>query len=194
MKSLVLFCLVFISGVTNAQKSNSGKYSINANAGLTIPVYGNYLRENWNIGPYFSFKMIRELSEISVLFGIDYEYLRKAEDKFKVVTPIAGVQQVINIKQFEILSGICVGYSWVNFTVGKGVVTIPPVQYSKYRLDGLSTSLDIKLAYTISDLIKISFGVEHLNIFQPIDLEGINPDESKMIGLTRPNISVLFRF
>ena len=159
MKSLVLFCLVFISGVTIAQKSNSGKNTINANAGLTIPVYGNYLRENWNIGPYLSFNIIRELRVISILFGIDYEYLRKAEDKLKVVTPVAGVQHVINIKQFEILSGIYVGYSWVNFTVGKGVVTIPPVQYSKYRLDGLSTSLDMKLAYTISDLIKISFGV-----------------------------------
>jgi hypothetical protein len=58
MKTLISLGLILINGILIAQKTDSRNYAIEARSGLTIPVQGSYLRENWNLGPYFSLNLI----------------------------------------------------------------------------------------------------------------------------------------
>lgn len=194
MKTFVSLGLILINGILIAQQTDSKKYSVSAKSGLTIPIQGSYLRENWNIGPYVSLNLIRQTNVLDFVIGADYECLRLSDDKIKIVTPNIGILYEFNACDFHIVSTACIGYSWINFTLGKGVIVDPPIQYVETKLDGLSASLDVKLAYSITESIQICIGAGYLNIFKPFSYEDQTVDESKFMGLLRPNISVTYIF
>ena len=195
MKKLVSLGLILINGLILGQSTDFSNYEINANVGLTIPVQGSNLRKTWHNGPYFSLDFIRKSKVVDFKIGIDYEYLHLSNDKIKFITPHIGIVHSFNNGNFYFIPSICIGYSWINYTIGKGLVTspVPAPPYQEYKQDAFSASFDLKVLYAISDRFQIGVGVGYLNIFESFGPEIQKPDDSKFIGLLRPNVSVLFK-
>jgi hypothetical protein len=175
------------------QINETSKYLINAKAGMSFPVQGNYLKDNCHSAPYFGIDVIKESHPIDLLIGFDYESLDLAGDKLKFFSPHVGVLQGFNFNRCTLASSLNVGYSWFNYTYGKNVISIPPTTIKEYNQKGFNASLDVKLFYAMTDKLKIGIGDSYLYIFESFGVTEPKPDNSRSIGLNRPYFSLLLK-
>jgi len=193
MKKLVFLSLILINGLLFGQSNESSNYSISAKIGKTIPIQGTYLKDNWSGGPHVGMDFIKKSNPIDFIVGFEYEYLSLANDKIKFITPHLGIIHSFTKGKFNLAPSINIGYTWLNYTYGKGVNIVPPVPVSKYQQNALSASFDLKIAYDITDKLQIGIGDSYMNIFESFGATDPKPDDSKFIGLNRPYFSVLLK-
>jgi hypothetical protein len=189
MKKLVSLSLILINAFLFGQSNETSIYSINAKIGRTIPFQGSNLKNTWLSGPYIGLDFIKKSDPVDFMVGCDYEYLKLGDDKIKFINPHVGILHSFNKGRFSFVPSISIGYTWLNYTIGKGFVPAIPVQ--EYHQNGFSASLDLKLAYALTDKLQIGIGDSYLNIFKSFGATRPKPDNSKVIGLDRPYISVL---
>ena len=193
MKKLVLLGSILINSLLFGQSPESPNYSITAKIGTSMPMQGSYLKNNWSGGPYGCLDFIKKSNPIDFIVGFDYEYLSLADDKIQFITPHLGILHTFNKGKFNLSPSINVGYSWLNYTYGKGVVIVPAIQVQQYHQNGFSASFDLSLAYDIADKLQIGIGDGYRNIFESFGATEPKPDNSKFIGLNHPYFNVTLK-
>jgi hypothetical protein len=193
MKKLVLVGFILISAQLFGQSNQSTNYSLTARIGKSIPIHGSYLKNNWGGGPYICLDFIKKSDPIDFIVGCDFEYLSLADDKIQFITPHFGILHNFKHGKFNLAPSINIGYTWLNYTYGKGVISVPEIPVKEYHQNGLSASLDLSLTYDITNKLQIGIGDSYLNIFESFGVSEPKPDNSKFIGLNRPYISVTLK-
>jgi hypothetical protein len=193
MKKLVSLSLILISTLLTGQSNEIGNYSIDAKIGWTFPIQGNYLNHNWDSGPFIGLDLIKKSDPIDFFVGCDYEYLRLMRDKIKFISPHFGILHSFNKGKFYLVPSLSIGYTWLNYTLGKGWVSVPPVTVQEYKQNGISAAFELKLYYALTDKLQLGIGDSYLHIFESFGATEHKPDNSKFIGLYRPYISVLLK-
>lgn len=189
MKKLVALSLILINGLIFGQNNETIKYLLAGKIGKSIPIHGSYLKNNWGGGPYFCLDLIKKSNPIDFIVGFDYEYLSLGDDKIQFITPHLGILHIFNKGKFNLTPSINLGYSWLNYTIGKGMISVPEIPVKEYHQNGLSASFDLRLAYDVTDKLQIGIGDSYLNIFESFGATEPKPENSKIIGLNRPYIS-----
>ena len=106
MKELVFLSLILISSQSFGQSNDPSKFSINAKSGITFPVQGSYLKDNWQSAPYFGIDIVKKSYPIDLLIGVDYEKLSLVGDQIKFFSPHIGILQDFNFNKFILTSSL----------------------------------------------------------------------------------------
>lgn len=193
MKKLVFLSLILVNGLLLGQANETANYSISAKIGRSIPIQGSYLKDNWNGGPYISLEFIKKYNPVDFILSCDYEYFSLAGDKIKYVNPHFGILRSFKKAKFSLVPSITIGYTWLNYTNGLGIIMDTPIPVQEYSQNGFSASFDLKFHYDVSDKLQIGIGDSYMNIFESFGPTDRKPDNSKFIGLNRTYLSVLFK-
>ncbi len=187
MKKILIFVFMAISNITFGQKELS-KYLISTRVGLSMPIEGKYLKDNWKIGPYVNVNFTKQLRLLDVVLGINYEHLSMTFDNLKFFTPTLGIAHAFLIQRITIYPSLDIGYTWINYTLGKGIGNLTTFHYNE---EGLSTSFNIQLSYKMTSKFRLAIGDSYLNIFKSFGPVVNKPDNNNMIGLNRPYVSAI---
>jgi hypothetical protein len=195
MKNSILIGFIWIISTIIFGQSNPPKnLSLELKFGPNLPFQGDYLSENWDSRIFSELNFYKNVLFFNLKVGINYEYLGGiGDDKIRFLTPNLGIQKDFNFSRFYLTPGFDIGYTFFNYTIGKGVnlgaLDITPRKESD---EGFNTGFDLKLYYEISDKILIGIGNKYNIIYEEFD-RAINTNNNSIIGLYKVYISFLYR-
>jgi hypothetical protein len=191
--SILIGFICIVSTVAFSQNEKSKSIALELKFGPNFPLQDNYLKENWDGRIFSEFNIYKKFFLFDLKFGFNYEYLRLADDKINFFTPNLGIKKEFKFNRFYLTPGFDIGYTFFNYTIGKGVNfgtgDVVPREESD---EGFNTGFDLTLYFEISDHIFIGVGNKYNIIYKEFDKD-TNSNDNSIIGLYKGYVSFLYR-
>ncbi len=187
MKKSLLLVLFIIPEFLFSQYNINKKFGVEANIGILFPTQGEYLRENWNGKLSSSINFFKSTKFIDYKIGLDFDLLGLSEDRINILSPVFGIRKSIVFSDIIISPGIDIGYSFIRYTLGKGLDIVDPIEKKQ---KGFNTGISLDFKYMIKDNFFIGLGNKYTIIYEPFGADIPKPDNSNSIGLYKIYINI----